>query len=98
MAYDITNLINDLLAVIPDVEKELTDRKSGIHGNGSVQQLELIRNELKQILVYAQSNTLPSKDKRYTAFSRYIVDEWDFNFPLGNRLCKLADNYKRRLK
>lgn len=95
MAYDITSLINDLLAVIPDVEKELIERKSGIQGNGNIKQLEYIINELKQILMYAQSNTLPPRDKRYTAFSRYIVDEWDLNSPLGNRLCKLADKYKR---
>ncbi len=91
------DFIREINAIIPELEIELLVRKNGIQGNGSVQQLEYIRDELEQLKSYALTNNLPSKEKRYTAFSRYVVDEWDVTSILGQRLCDLADKYKRKL-
>jgi hypothetical protein len=97
MGYSIHDFLGEINIVICETENELLDRKKGIPGDGSVRQLELILNELEQIRNQAQTNMLPPKNKRHTAFSRYVVDEWDVNSSLGTKLCKLADKYKRKL-
>jgi hypothetical protein len=97
MRYSLGDFISETSSVISEIEKEISERKSGIAGNGSLTQLEFIKGELVQLRQQAISNTLPPKDKRYTAFSRYVLDEWDVKDPLGNKLCGLADKYKRRL-
>jgi hypothetical protein len=97
MAYQLVDLISEIKAIIPELEVEVQNRKNGIEGDGNVQQLEFIRDELEQIKNYALTNNLPSKEMRYTSFSRYVVDEWDAKSILGQRLCELADKYKRKL-
>jgi hypothetical protein len=97
MAYLLADFIRDINEIISEIEKEVLNRKKGIQGDGSVQQLEFIKDELEQIKNIALTNNLPPKEKRYTAFSRYVVDEWDTKSILGQRLCELADKYKRKL-
>lgn len=97
LSYGINELISDLDTIIPAVKMELSNRINGVQGNGNEQQLKLILDELENIKTMAKQNLLPSKTNRWTAFSRYVVDEWDPSYPLGKQLCKLADNYKIRL-
>jgi len=97
MVYQLVDFIRETNEIISELEAEIQNRKKGIPGNGSVQQLEYIRDELEQIKNCALTNNLPSKAKRYTAFSRYVVDEWDVTSRLGQRLCDLANKYKRKL-
>jgi hypothetical protein len=95
MSYGRSNLIDDLKIVIPEIEEELAKRSGGTHGDGSIKQLEHILEELNQILESAKMDRIPEKSKRYTAFSRYVVDEWALDSVLGKKLCALANNYKR---
>lgn len=95
MSYSTTNLIDDLKILIPEIEEELAQRINGIPGNGGIKQLKHIRDELIQILESAKMNKIPEKSMRYTAFSRYVVDEWALDSVLGKKLCVLADKYKR---
>ena len=97
MAYGINELTIDLNSLIPAVETELNNRAKGVPGNGNEEQLRLILNELKNIRTMAQQNQLPPKSKRWAAFSRYVVDEWEPSYLLGKQLCELADNYKREI-
>lgn len=82
---------------VKDQAKSTPNRKKGIQGDDSIQQLEFIKDELEQIRNFALTNNLPPKESRFTAFSRYVVDEWDAKSILGQRLCELADKYKRKL-
>lgn len=97
MSYQIVDLIKDVNETIVEVKNELLKRKNGIKGDGSVQQLELIKNKLEEIKKRALTNNLPFKGERFTAFSRFVVDEWNTDSLLGKRLCDLADKYKRKL-
>lgn len=97
MRYSVKDLLLEIDESISEVKKELSERRSGIPGNGNVLQLEFIIDELEQIRQQAQDNTLPPKEARYTAFSWYAVDEWDLDSPLGNKLCRIANIFKRRL-
>lgn len=81
--------------LIPELETKLKQRINGVQGDGSIKQLQLIRDELYQILEYAKLDEIPPKAMRYVAFSRFIVDEWSMDSSLGKKLCTLADRYKR---
>ncbi|SEJ97927.1 hypothetical protein SAMN05660742_1375 [Propionispira arboris] len=97
MSYTIEGFTDEISIIILEVNKEIIERKSGVLGDGNVYQLELIKSELEQIRQQAQTNTLPEKSKRFTAFSKYVVDEWEVDSPLGIKLCKLADKFKRKI-
>ncbi len=97
MSYTISQLIDDINQVIPAVQRELDNRRSGISGNGNEEQLKLIIDELQGLRDKAKSNCLPRKEKRWTAFSRYVIDEWNNDSELGNKLCEIADKYKREI-
>jgi hypothetical protein len=83
--------------VIPQIDLEIDNRKYGINGNGNILQLQLIKEELLNIKMLIQTNSLPNKEERFTAFSRYVIDEWDLNSLLGEKLCEIADKYKRKI-
>lgn len=95
MDYTITNLIDDLNTLIPEIEDELHQRSMGIHGDGNIKQLQYIRDELIQILENAKRDKLPDKNLRFTSFSRYFVDSWALDSVLGLKLCTLENKYKR---
>lgn len=95
MNYSSSDLVNELQVLIPDLEEELKQRINGVQGDGSVMQLELILKELIQMLEFAKLDEIPLKGMRYTAFSRFVVDEWSIDSTLGKRLCTLAGRYKR---
>ncbi len=97
MSNQLAGFIRDAEEIISEVENEILNRKKGKPGDGSVQQLEFIREELNQIKSFALTNSLPPRANRYTSFSRYVVDEWDTNSILGQRLCEVASIYKRKL-
>lgn len=95
LGYNTSNLINDLLVLIPEIEEKLTHRMNGVDGDGSVKQLKLIRDELIQILEFAKKDQIPVKSMRYTAFSRFVADEWSIDSVLGKKLCLFAEKYRR---
>ena len=97
MRYDLQDFILELNAIIPELEQELADRRKGIAGDGTVEQLILFIDEMKKMQSMAISNNLPPKVQRHTAFTWYITDSWSHNSQLGNKLCALADKYKRKL-
>lgn len=97
MRYTLEVFISEASSLISELDKEISERKNGISGNGTVSQLEFIKNELIQLRQQAISNEMPEKGKRHTTFTWYVLDGWDLKDPLGDRLCGLANKYKRRL-
>lgn len=97
MKYNLNDFVTEIDALFSEVEQELANRMKGIEGDGTIEQLVLIINEMKQIRKLAASNKLPPIGERYTAFTWYIVDSWNNDSILGERLCELANNYRKKL-
>ena len=97
MKYNLNEFLDEINSLICEVEQACIERKKGFIGDGNVQQLEAIQKELEKIKEEVNSGSLPPKEKRYTVFSRYIIDEWDLKAPLSIKLCCLADKYKRKI-
>jgi len=52
MEYNLQDFILELNAIIPEIEQELANRKMGIAGDGTVEQLILFLDELKKYKVW----------------------------------------------
>ncbi len=95
MRFSVDDLVKEVSLLIVEVERELTERKLGIPGDGTVTQLQFIGQELNTILRNAKLNKIPRKEERHVAFARLVVDEWDVRSSLGRRLSALANRYER---
>lgn len=99
MRYSINDFINELKDVINEINKETVNRKNGISGDGTVEQLNFFLDELQDLLKNALSNSIPPRGQRNVTFTWYITDSWDLTTDsnIRKKLMNLADNYKRKL-
>ena len=88
----------ELRALLSDVEKELANRESGQPGVGTAEELTYIRDELVGVEARIASGRIPLPKHRYLASTRIVSDTWPFNSALGERICRLADLYQRKLR
>ena len=88
----------ELRGLLTDVEKELANRESGQAGVGTAEELLHIRDELVGVEARIASGTIPLPKHRYLASTRIVTDAWPAPDPLGERICRLADLYKRKLR
>jgi len=98
LVYDLQVFLEEIKSVQIELDRELSNRRIGIDGDGTIEQLEASIDELKHIENMAIYNTLPPKEQRHTAFTWYITDSWNHGSELGNKLCGFADKYKRKLR
>lgn len=90
---------NKLLKAIELCEHEANNRKQGISGESTLEQLEMvIIPELKEILEIINMQQFPAKEKRYlNSFgSAFTVWGWNMQIPteLFIMLKELNDEYK----
>ena len=88
----------ELRALLSDVEKELANRESGQPGVGTAEELTYMRDELVGVEARITSASIPPAKHRYLASTRIVTDAWPAPDPLGERICRLADLYKRKLR
>ena len=79
--------------------KELTNRKNGVYGESTLEQLEcVIIPEINEIIKMISLNQLPPKEKRYliSFANAFTVWGWDMQNPsqLFLQLTQLNNNYK----
>lgn len=80
-------------------ENELSNRKSGIAGESTVEQLEnLIIPELNNLIVKINSGSIPPKSNRYLVSFAYAFKEWGWNMQnpteLYISLCRLNTSFE----
>lgn len=90
---------NNLLEAITLCNVELTNRKNGINGESTIDQLEkIIIPELNKLLNIINNNQLPPKEERYlNSFANaFTVWGWNMQTPteLFILLVKLNNTYK----
>lgn len=95
----IDNFKNNLLNAIRICNLELANRKNGINGESTVEQLEeIIIPELNQILCMIDSNQLPSKEERYLKSFADAFKVWGWNMQMPSNifvlLVKINNAYK----
>ncbi len=88
----------NILDLITLSAKELEKRKSGIHGESTIQQLEeVIIPELNGLLDKIETDNLPPKEKRYLNSFAYAFKVWEWNMQapteLYVRLSRLNQDY-----
>lgn len=93
------NFKNKVLKAIDLCNAELVDRKSGIEGESTIEQLEkVIIPELEQILDMIDKQQLPPKEKRYLNGFANAFTVWGWNMQNPTEIfvliTELNDMYK----
>ncbi|MGB9679678.1 MAG: hypothetical protein ACPL3A_06705 [Thermoanaerobacteraceae bacterium] len=96
--YEVRELIEAIDDVIPELEKEIENRKKGIPGYGEVDELEFIKEELEKVKKMAVENRLPPKNKRAFEYTWYFTDGWEVESQIEDKLLDIATMYERQLK
>ncbi|SHF05424.1 hypothetical protein SAMN02745195_01746 [Thermoanaerobacter uzonensis DSM 18761] len=96
--YEVRELIEAIDDVIPELEKEIENRKKGIPGYGEINQLEFIKKELEELRKMAIENRLPPKNKRALEYPWYFTDGWEVEPQIKRKLWDVARMYERQLK
>ena len=99
MKYSIKQFKQDVLACIELSEKELADRRKGINGESTIDQIEnTILPDLNRVLKIIEQEELPPQQDRYLVSFAYAfrVWGWDMQNPteLYIKLSKLNEHYK----
>lgn len=89
-----------LLKTIEICNNELKNRKNGINGESTVEQLEdIIIPELNQLLCMINNNQVPQKEERYLISFADAFKVWGWNMQTPTEifilLAKLNDAYKK---
>ncbi|MEN6312660.1 MAG: hypothetical protein ABFD25_00270 [Clostridiaceae bacterium] len=100
MGYDIMSFRNNIGICISLCEQELQNRKKGIKGESSIEQIEdTILPELNQLLKKIDYGQLPPKPERYLLSFANAFKVWGWNMQqpteLFVQLVKLDDAYKK---
>ena len=99
MGYSVEQFKQDILECIEFSGKELTNRKKGITGESTIDQIEnTILPDLNDILKRINNNDLPSLRDRYLMSFAYAFKVWGWNMQnpteLYVKLSRLNENYK----
>ena len=89
----IIKLRDDLMNALKVFEAELANRKNGISGESTEEQLEeVIIPELKRVLAKVNNSEIPEKEQRYL---QSLIDArtlWGWNMENPTEICKLLTN------
>lgn len=92
-----TQFLKEVRSLLAEIGQELTNRRAGKDGFGSVEELTEIQEELANLEAKAAAGSLPPKGHRFLAAARIVTDGWSLDQDLGPRICRLADLYRRKL-
>ncbi|MDD2401768.1 MAG: hypothetical protein PHD60_06135 [Clostridia bacterium] len=83
------NLINHIDIMIKEIDDEIDAHKKGVGTEGTEKQLEIIKREIGKMKFILNSREFnPS-------YPRIIVDSWDYNSELANKLLDIAEKYRK---
>jgi hypothetical protein len=83
------NLISHIDAAIKEIDDEIAAHKKGFGTIGTEKQLDMIKREIekmKSILNFKEFS--PN-------YPRIIVDSWDYNSELAQKLLDIAEKYRK---
>jgi len=92
------DFLREVRSLLQEVNQQLQQRQAGIAGAGTTDELQYIQAELSNLETLATSNALPPPGSRWLGATRIVTDTWPHNSQLGDRICRLADLYKRRVQ
>ena len=96
--YRSEDFVKDAIMVLDALGKELENRKKGVAGDGTVEELRTTIDELEGMLDLVKNDRLPEKRERQVRFAWTVLHNWDFmNSELAKSLLLLADKYERKL-
>lgn len=87
-----------VLDVLREVEDELTRRRAGVDGTGTLEELEQSVDELSSLVNQLEMDQLPPVAERELVSAWFALHTWPAQDQLGERICKISQIYKRLLE
>ena len=91
---DFNLLVHDVLT---KVNKRLEKRRAGIHGVGTIAELESMIRELTQLEKSVNENNLPPSEQRYLRAAYFVIDAWPPDDSLGKQICDVDYFFRHAL-
>jgi hypothetical protein len=85
----------ELRGVAASLRSELLQRQQGVPGPGTIDELQAMLRELSEVEGRVMTDSLPPPEQRWLAGSRIVTDTWPNDSELGDRICKLANLYRK---
>jgi hypothetical protein len=86
--------IKEIKQTIDEVKIVLEKRQKGIQGDGSIDQLQMILQNLERIMYEVISGNVPPKINRMSSMGWFITDSWSLSSPLGEKIIEIEHKYK----
>jgi hypothetical protein len=93
----VDEFMGELREVLKIVRQAIEARGSGITGTGTAEELEFILKDLERLEDLVRWQKIPPKEDRRLEAARVVADSFPTDRPIGQRICRLADWYKRGL-
>jgi len=94
----LNDFLNELKNTLDEVNKNLSERKSGISGIGSMRELKFMSKELTTLYkTLSKDMTIPDKRVRSLSSAWIVIDSWEHGDKLGEHICRLDHLYKEEL-
>lgn len=95
-SYSKQEFMTELMAIVDDINKEIVRRKNGIIGEGTIEELNSILNELEKLRSKVINNKIKNRKKQL--YLEYLINSiFEFKSPLRRKIDKLISNYQNRL-
>ncbi|MDH4240756.1 MAG: hypothetical protein OEW48_14445 [Phycisphaerae bacterium] len=89
------HFLNEIDELIKETDTALAERKTGIAGDGTIDELEDFIQTLKEMKDEVSKNKLPPKAKREPTMGWYVTDTWSYQNPLGAKIIRIEEKYKK---
>lgn len=88
----------EIQQVTRQVYQQIQNRREGLEGPGSEEDLEFIVQELTCLETALAQGNLPPVNQRWLSAARMVTDSWDLDDPLGTAICKLGYIYRHEVE
>jgi hypothetical protein len=92
---DFNLLVQDVLA---KVNERLEKRRAGMHGVGTIAELDSMIRELTKLEKSVNENNLPPSEQRYLRAAYFVIDAWPPDDRLGKQICEVDYCFRHMLE
>ena len=93
-----TELLQEVEKVLAHVNEQLKNRRRGMQGPGTPEELSIISKEIAEVANRLAQNNLPVKSERWLSAGQIVSGTWDFEQSLGEEIARISYLYRQELE
>ncbi|MFP1756890.1 hypothetical protein [Lonsdalea quercina] len=88
------NLLKKIGKIINELDEVINYKNDSIKDFSSVEQMRLFKKTFLSIVDEIENGQIPPKNERNIGIARVVIDQWPFDFYLGEWLIEAEEIYK----